>query len=154
MSNNSDKINNNWLISTVIYTFVLIMKVKIRSAISHKELISYQGHPQPLNKRPMDHIAHLRKQFESINTYDYIRRKKPLLYFWELNGSSLDKIESHSPKDTLCQVWLKLAQWFWRGRFFNFVKVFSLIRNYLPLERGRTLHLNKIESASLKDALC
>ena len=32
-------------------------------------------------KRPMGHIAHLRKQFKSINTYDYIitlikRRKK------------------------------------------------------------------------------
>ena len=25
-----------------------------------------------LNKRPMGHIAHLRKQFKSINTYDYI----------------------------------------------------------------------------------
>ena len=37
-----------------------------------------------LNKRPMGHIAHLRKQFKSINTYDYIitlikRRKKTLL---------------------------------------------------------------------------
>ena len=36
------------------------------------------------NKRPMGHIAHLRKQFKSINTYDYIiryikRRKNPLL---------------------------------------------------------------------------
>ena len=36
------------------------------------------------NKRPMGHIAHLRKQFKSINTYDYIitlikRRKKPPL---------------------------------------------------------------------------
>ena len=36
------------------------------------------------NKRPMGHIAHLRKQFKSINTYDYIitlikRRKKTLL---------------------------------------------------------------------------
>ena len=34
-----------------------------------------------LKKRPMGHIAHLRKQFKSINTYDYIitlikRRKK------------------------------------------------------------------------------
>ena len=33
------------------------------------------------NKRPMGHIAHLRKQFKSINTYDYVimlikRRKK------------------------------------------------------------------------------
>ena len=36
------------------------------------------------NKRPMGHIAHLRKQFKSINTYDYIimlikRKEKPLL---------------------------------------------------------------------------
>ena len=36
------------------------------------------------NKRPMGHIAHLRKQFKSINSYDYIitlikRRKKPTL---------------------------------------------------------------------------
>ena len=35
------------------------------------------------NNRPMGHIAHLRKQFKSINTYNYIitlinRRKKPL----------------------------------------------------------------------------
>jgi hypothetical protein len=26
------------------------------------------------------------------------------------------KLESPSPKDDLCQVWLKLAQWFWRSR--------------------------------------
>ena len=26
----------------------------------------------------------------------------------------LNKLESPSPKDALCQVWLKLAQWFWR----------------------------------------
>ena len=30
--------------------------------------------------------------------------------------------------------------------FFNFVNVFSLFHNYLPLEKGRVLHLNKIES--------
>ena len=69
----------------------------------------------------MGHIAHLRKQFKSINTYDYIitmikRRKKPLLSSWKLNGSSLNKIESHSTKDAFCQVWLKLAEWFWRRR--------------------------------------
>ena len=29
----------------------------------------------------------------------------------------LNKFESHSPKDALCQVWLKLAQWFWTRRF-------------------------------------
>ena len=66
----------------------------------------------------------------------------------------MNKLESPSPKDALCQVWLKLAQWFWRRRFFIFVNVFSLFRNYLPLEKGRTLYLNKLESPSPKDALC
>jgi hypothetical protein len=27
----------------------------------------------------------------------------------------LNKLEFPPPKDDLCQVWLKLAQWFWRG---------------------------------------
>ena len=31
---------------------------------------------------------------------------------------------------------MKLAQWFWRRRFLNFVNVFSLFRNYLRLEKG------------------
>ena len=66
----------------------------------------------------------------------------------------LNKLESPLLKDALCQVWLKLARWFWRRRFFNFVNVFSLFRNYLPLEEGEALHLNKLKSPSPKDALC
>ena len=65
----------------------------------------------------------------------------------------LNKLESPSPKDALCHVWLKMAEWFWR-RFFNFVNVFSLFCNYLPLEKGVALHLNKLEYPSPKDALC
>ena len=30
----------------------------------------------------------------------------------------LNKLESPSPKDALCQVWLKITQWFWRRIFF------------------------------------
>ena len=64
-------------------------------------------------------------------------------------------LEPPSPKDAFCQVWLKLAQWFWRRRFFkNFFKVFSLFRNYLPLEKGGVLHLKKLESPSPRDTLC
>ena len=42
------------------------------------------------NKRPMGHIAHLRNQFKSINTYDYIitlikRRKKTIINFMRIN---------------------------------------------------------------------
>ena len=140
----------------------------------------------------MGHINHLRKQFESINTYDYIitvikRRKKKPLSLWEFycffiwtninpfhpsmlcakfgwnwpsgsgeedflissmyfhyfviippwkRGPSFKQTWIPSAKDVLCQVWLKLAQWFWRRRFLNFVNVFSLFRNYLPLEKG------------------
>ena len=39
-------------------------------------------------------------------------------------------------------------------RFFNYVNIFSLFRNYLPLGKGRALHLNKLESPSSKYALC
>ena len=62
-------------------------------------------------------------------------------------GLHLKKLESPSSKDALCQVWIKLAQWFWR-RFLNFVNVFSLFPNYLPLEKGGALHLKKLESPS------
>ena len=47
------------------------------------------------------------------------------------------KVEYPSPKDVLCQVWLKLALWFWRRRFLNFVNFFfALFCNYLPLNRA------------------
>ena len=38
-------------------------------------------------------------------------------------------------------------------KFFYFVDVFSLFGNYLPLEEGGALHLNKLEFPSCKDAL-
>ena len=66
----------------------------------------------------------------------------------------LNTLESSSPKNALWQIWLKLAQWFWSRRFFNFVNVFSLCPNYLLLETGRALHLNKLESPLPKDNLC
>ena len=67
----------------------------------------------------------------------------------------LSKLESPSPKDALCQVCLKLAQWFGRRRFFiDFVNVFSLFLNYLPLEKGGAPHLNKTKSPSSNDTSC
>ena len=59
----------------------------------------------------------------------------------------LNNLESPSPKDALCHVWLKLALWFGRGGVLNFVNVLSLFRNYLPLDMGVALHLNKLESS-------
>ena len=66
----------------------------------------------------------------------------------------LSNLEFLSPKDTLCQVWLKLAQLFWRKWIFNFIKVFLLFRYYLPLEIERPLYLNQFKSPSYEDALC
>ena len=66
----------------------------------------------------------------------------------------LNKLESPLPKYTLCQILLKLAQWFWRGNFFNFINVFSLFCYHLPFGKAGVLHLNKLESPTPKNALC
>ena len=45
-----------------------------------------------------------------------------IFYYLSLKMSGiliLNKLESPSPKDALCQVWLKLAQWFWRRRWLS-----------------------------------
>ena len=87
--------------------------------------------------------------FNFVNVFSLFLNYLPL----ERGGAlHLNKLESPSPKDALRQVWLKLAQWFWRRRFLNFVNIFSLFFNYLPLKKG-ALHLNKLESPSPKDAL-
>ena len=73
---------------------------------------------------------------------------------WKKGGALyLNKLQTPSPKGDLCQDWLKLAQWFWRRRFFQVVNVFSQFRNYLHLEKGGALHLNKLESPLPKDEL-
>ena len=64
---------------------------------------------------------------------------------------NLNKFEFPSAKNDFSKVWLQLAQWFWRKWFFNFVNIFSLFRNYLPLEKGGSLYLNKFESPSPTD---
>ena len=126
-------------------------------------------------------IAHLRKQFKSMNTfakkYDYIiswlREETPnhILFYnqtdlicktlsWDflnfVNIISLFRnyllckrvrsfiwinLNPVHPKILLYQVWLKLDQWFLRRRFLNFVNVFLLFRNYLPLEKDMALQL-------------
>ena len=113
--------------------------------------MEFEGHYSD-NKRPMG----LRKQFKSFNKYDYIitliQRIKKNLYE-NLLVLHLNKLESPSPKHALCQVWLKLVQWFWR-RFFNFVNVILLFGSHLPLAKGMVLYLNKLESPLPIDDLC
>ena len=66
----------------------------------------------------------------------------------------LYKLESPLHKDALCQVWLKLVQWFLRRRFLHFVNVILLFHNCFPLEKCGALHLNKSESHLPNDNLC
>ena len=54
---------------------------------------------------------------------------------WKSEALHLKILKSPSPRDALCLVWFKLAQWFWGRRFLNFVNVFSLFSNNLPWKR-------------------
>ena len=49
----------------------------------------------------------------------------------------LNKIEIPSSKDALCQVWLKLAQWFRRRRFLKFRLCFFRYFLIISLGKGR-----------------
>ena len=105
----------------------------------------------------MGHIAHLSKQFKSINTYDYIitlikRRKKNIInllrIYWLFIWANLNPL--------LPRMHCANVGWNWPSgsRDDDFVNEFLLFRYYLPLEMGWALHLNKHESPSPKDAPC
>jgi hypothetical protein len=64
----------------------------------------------------------------------------------------LKKLQSPLPKADLWQVWLKLAQWFWR-RFVNDHTPFLHFCDYLPFEQDLALYLNKLDFPSPKDNL-
>ena len=108
-----------------------------------------------VNKRPMGHIAHLRKQFKWLWLYHYVdqEKKNPLSTVWELNGSSFEQTWIPSSKDALCQVWLKLVQWFWKRRFLNSSVYFHYFA-IISLGQGWGPSFDKIESPSSNNALC
>ena len=54
----------------------------------------------------------------------------------EGSGPSFKQTLIPLPKNALCQVWLKLAKWFWRRRFLNIFNIILLFCYYLPLEKG------------------
>ena len=66
----------------------------------------------------------------------------------------LNKFESTSPKDVLCQVWLKMSQWFWRRRFFISSMYFRYLVIFSPWKKSGALHLNILEFSSPKNVLC
>ena len=66
--------------------------------------------------------------FNFVNVFLLFRYFLPL----EKGGAlHLYKLEYPSPKDALCQVWMKAAQLFSRRRFLNLFNVFSLFHNFV-----------------------
>jgi hypothetical protein len=55
----------------------------------------------------------------------------------------LNKFET-PPKDDLCKVWLKMAQWFWRKRFLNDPIRYLHFCIDLPFEEDLAHYLNKL----------
>jgi hypothetical protein len=62
--------------------------------------------------------------------------------------------ESPLPKDALCQVGLKLAQWFWRKFFLNDPTLFLDFCDYLPFEKDLAPDLYNFEFPLPNDDLC
>jgi hypothetical protein len=64
---------------------------------------------------------------------------------------SFEQFLSPPHKDDLCQVWLKLAQWFWRRRFLNDPIPSLHFYDYPTLEEDLALYLNKLGFPLPKD---
>ena len=66
----------------------------------------------------------------------------------------LNKLKSPSLKNMLCQVLLKLAQWFWKRRFHNIVNEFLAIFLLFTLGKGQAPSFEQIWIPFTQDALC
>ena len=81
----------------------------------------------------------LRKRFlKVVNVFSLCSYYLPLKKCMALN---LNKFEFPLPKNTLCHVWLKFAQRFWR-KFSKVVNIFNFYY-YLPLEKGQGLSIER-----------
>ena len=72
------------------------------------------------------------------------------LLFWNylpLERSVALRLRKHeflSPRDVLCQVWLRIGQAVMENFLKSFVNIFSLFRHYFPLEKGLALYLKTL----------
>jgi hypothetical protein len=73
-----------------------------------------------------------RRFFFKFSVFSLFRYYLPLEKGYPL---PLYKIEFPPPKDDLCRVWLKLAQWFWKRRFLNDSTHFYIFVIISPLKR-------------------
>ena len=85
-----------------------LMKQDLRGTIYWRKSIGYLkvGHKLHLLMKR----AWRRRFLKVLNVFNYVPFEKGM-------ALHLNKLVSPSPKDALCQVWLKMSQWFWRRRF-------------------------------------
>ena len=104
------------------------------------------------------HIAHLRKQFNSINTYDYHNgnweKKKPIIYFLRIECSSFEHIWIPLTRGCFAPNLVEIGPVVLGKKIYILVKVFLLFGNYLPIEKGGALPLNKLDSSLPMIAFC
>ena len=101
-----------------------------------------------LNKRPMGHIAHLRKQLILINTYGYIitlikrrknplcLKKKPLFTFWEFNGSSFEETWIPFIQGCIVPSLVEISQMVLKKKILKFRQCIFAISLSSPLGKG------------------
>ena len=98
----------------------------IRMQYEKSKFIQQDAHgPHRSTEKPLQFI------YIFVQSYDLI-----ICHWFGEEKSNYLQFEYSSPKDALCQVWLKLTQWFWWfwwRRFLDFVNVFTLICANLPL---------------------
>ena len=86
----------------------------------------------------------LRRRFlKVVNVFFYVA----IIFPWKkCMALNLNKFEFPLPKNTLCHVWLKIAQWFWR----RFSKVVNIFFQFLLLsslrKRARSFIWKKLNS--------
>ena len=77
------KVNERGSSDRVVFSFKYKVSALLRSTKTKTSLLKMLF--DFFNKRPMGHIAHLRKQFKSINTYDnIIKKKKNIIIFMRI----------------------------------------------------------------------
>ena len=80
-------------------------------------------------------------------------KKKTIIYILlELNGSSFEQTRIPFNQECFVRSLIEISPVaLGKKIFFNFVNVFLLFGNYLPLEKGGAIYLNKLDSPSPKD---
>ena len=79
-----------------------------------------------------------------LNKLEFPLPKDACSYMVEILPIRRKTSSINQPKDAMCQVWLKLTQWFWRKRFLNFVHCILAILLSSPLGKSCDPSLEEI----------